>query len=621
LRAGVADDRKTVLVVDDSDLVAAMIARVLDEAGFRTVRARDGVEGVRMAYTEMPDLILMDVEMPLLQGYQASRLLKHRRGVCEIPIIMHTSHTEDRDKYWALSSGADAFASKDFDNLDGLVAQVRALSAHPPYDPAAMGDDAALATRDRILEMVGVIFDEQLFQSTIFNLLGEVGRSMSSLTDTARKVLDLLPKVCLCEVATLLLRYGKRVLVFLRPGVAVRRQEMEEFLSVCLGDFHPHFPAMDLEAAERVWLDPERRADPDTASGGRRLGSYAVFPLEGKGNAVIGTLHLGSLTNNYFSERIRENVAVFASGAATVIENSILFNQVSEMQDRVRTVFAKFVPQEIIDDLVEKRSDAERLVGEKRVVAVLFSDIRSFATISEDNSAEKVVAFLNGYFDVMVDVIRRHGGTVDKFIGDAILAIFGAPRSYEDNARRAVLAAAEMMSSVPSVRVDGLVLPPEGLQTGVGIHQGPVIVGNIGSADKFNYTVVGDTVNLASRLEGLTKHYRRNIIVSEVVREEAADAAFYRLLDTVRVKGKGAATRIYAVETDTARYTDAFMDPYDKAMKMYAMGNWITALEYFRKAATAQPDDPVTRLFLDRCAEYRDQPPEHWDGAQDLDFK
>ena len=156
---------KKVLLIDDSDLVAGIMKQFLETSGFQMIRAENGVEGIQMAYDEIPDVIIMDVEMPMLQGYQASRLLKHRRGVRDIPIIMHTSMSEDRDQYWAFNSGVDAFVKKDFDNLDKILALVQKFTDHPPYNVQLIKDDARSVNKDAIFEMIGNLFDQQLFQS------------------------------------------------------------------------------------------------------------------------------------------------------------------------------------------------------------------------------------------------------------------------------------------------------------------------------------------------------------------------------------------------------------------------------------------------------------------------
>lgn len=281
---------------------------------------------------------------------------------------------------------------------------------------------------------------------------------------------------------------------------------------------------------------------------------------------------------------------------------------------------AKYLPPQIWGQLFSGKRDAT--IGTRRKkLTVFFSDIKGFSNISEDLPLTTLTDMLNTYLNEMTRIALRHGGTIDKFIGDAILAIFGAPKSYPDNAMRAVRAALEMIAAVPSVDLGQLVLPEEGFGIGVGIHEGVAVVGNIGSAEKFDYTVIGDTVNLASRLEGLTKHYHKPILVSEAVAGKIGDAAFLRLADTVRVKGRDRTTEVYAVELDAATFDKRFMDAYGKGVKLYRMGNWSTALEYFTACLGQMPDDPVSAMYADRCRRFMEDPPPNWDGAVALDFK
>lgn len=616
------DAAKKILIVDDSDLVAGVLTEFLTSAGFRVVRGRDGVEGIQMAYEEIPDLIIMDVEMPLIQGYQASRLLKSRRGVRDIPILMHTSLAEDKDKYWAFNSGVDAFINKDFDNLDRLLGEVRRLAQGDGIDRERIREDGRTLHREGVFEMIGSVLDQQLFQSVLVNLLGEAGRSIGSISRTMERIFDILSKVCEYHVAIILIRYNRQPVAYIRPNDPLVRSDVEDFYRICLNDFHRHFPKLNLDDTRRVYLGIEDREDFDRPRMDQSaISSYAEFDIQGNGGKVIGSLHAGHLTNHYFSDYILNNIGVFARCGGTIIENSILYNQISEMKDRVRKVFAKFVPDEIIDDLVERQTDESLMTGEKRRVAVLFSDIRSFTTISENNSAEAIVSFLNRYFNIMGGIIKTRGGTIDKFIGDAILAIFGAPTSYPDNALRAVRAAEEMVQALASVDAGDLAMPEKGFDIGIGIHEGVAIVGNIGSTDKFDYTVIGDTVNLASRLEGLTKHYKKRIIVSEEVMKNVSDQVFLREVDRVKVKGKETATSIYAVEQDVDSFDETFMDHYAKAVKLYKMGSWETAASYFEQCLQLIPDDPIARTFLQRCRDFRENPPEGWDGSISLDFK
>ncbi|MBI9108399.1 MAG: adenylate/guanylate cyclase domain-containing response regulator [Spirochaetales bacterium] len=612
-----------ILIVDDSDLVSGVLTQFLEENGYEIERACNGVEGIEKAYNMIPDLIIMDVEMPIMQGYQASRLLKSRRWVKDIPILMHTSLSDDRDKYWAISCGADDFVTKDFDNLDLLLEKVRTLLDHPQYSVDAIKEEASTLTRDRIFEMIGLTLDVQLFNSTINNLLGEISHSsMRSLQDTIREIIFLLNKVCESHICILMLEYKKRPYSYARVNENVFRSDLEDFQQICLNDFYESFQGLNLEDVEKTIFSIDTRDDFEKERiDNKKISSYSCFNLMGKGGKVVGTLHLGNFSNNYYSDYITGNIRIFADGAGMVVENSLLYKEVLEMKDKIRHVFSKFVPEEIINDLVEKESDKDLMVGEKRNIVVLFSDIRAFTTISETNTPEQVVSFLNRYFDTQVAIIKKYGGNIDKFIGDAIFAIFGAPISYEDNAVRAAKASIEMIEALPTITTDGMNIPEPGFRIGIGLHEGDAIVGNIGSSTKFDYTAIGDTVNLAARLESLTKHYKREILVSEEMKDKLKDGFPLREIDFVKVKGKDIATSLFAVEFDSRLIEPEYLKEYKKAYKMYRLGNFTSALEYFTGLHKLIPEDTVVETFIGRCEEFLKTPPENWDGSLTLDFK
>ena len=612
-----------ILIVDDSDLVAGVLTQFLEENGFEIDRACNGVEGIEKAYNLLPDLIIMDVEMPIMQGYQASRLLKSRRWVKDIPILMHTSLTDDRDKYWAISCGADDFITKDFDNLEILLEKVRNLVKHPEYSAEAIKEEASTLTRDRIFEMIGLTLDVQLFNSTINNLLGEIGHSsMRSLEDTIREIIFLLNKVCESNICILMLEYKKRAYSYTRVDENIYRSDLDNFEQICLNDFYENFQTLNLEDVGKTIFDIDSRDDFEKERiDNKKISSYSWFKLMGKGGKIVGSLHLGNFSNNYYSDYITDNIRVFADGAGMIVENSLLYKEVLEMKDKIRHVFSKFVPEEIINDLIEKESDKDLMVGEKRNIVVLFSDIRSFTTISETNTPEQVVSFLNRYFDTQVAIIKKYGGNIDKFIGDAIFAIFGAPISYEDNAIRAARASIEMIEALAAIDVDGMNIPGPGFRIGIGLHEGDAIVGNIGSSTKFDYTAIGDTVNLAARLEGLTKHYKREILVSEQMKKKLNDEFPLREIDFVKVKGKDIATSLFAVEFDSRLLEPEYIKEYQKAYKMYKLGNFTTALEYFNTLHKLVPEDTVVETFIGRCEEFIKNPPSEWDGSLTLDFK
>lgn len=203
---------------------------------------------------------------------------------------------------------------------------------------------------------------------------------------------------------------------------------------------------------------------------------------------------------------------------------------------RLRDVFSPYVSPAVMTDILSGRI-APVLGGERRKICVLFSDVRGFTTLSESAPPEKIVMILNRYFDTMVESVHKYGGTVDKFIGDGLMVFFGAPNSSEHPVRDAFLCADEMLQRLvelnDSLKQDGL----EVLQIGIGLHYGDAVVGHIGSSKRHEYTAIGDTVNLAARLEGLTKELNYPIVCSKTVADALAGTVTLKALGLVPVKG------------------------------------------------------------------------------------
>ena len=289
-------------------------------------------------------------------------------------------------------------------------------------------------------------------------------------------------------------------------------------------------------------------------------------------------------------------------------------------EHKIRTIFQKYVPQELIDRFFA--NPESMLVGENRELAVLFSDIRSFTSISESMQPDVLVASLNRYFSVMVELIMERGGIIDKYIGDAIMAFFGAPVSGENDAMAALEAGMMMVESVELFNREQLRLGLPEFKIGVGINYGLVTVGNIGTERKMDYTVIGDMVNVASRLEGLTKPYHQPLIFSEFLREPVGDAVVTRLVDTVAVKGRKGGLRIYtAKRTLTEVERDAWV-MHNQAMDRYFSRDFADAARGFEQAAQSLPGDELCTMMIDRCRRYQEvPPPDEWDGVEVMTTK
>ena len=287
---------------------------------------------------------------------------------------------------------------------------------------------------------------------------------------------------------------------------------------------------------------------------------------------------------------------------------------------KIRNIFQKYVPKDVIETIF--KNPEKMLIGDNRVVAILFSDIRSFTTISEGYMPDELVHVLNKYFELMVDIIIKHNGVIDKYIGDAIMAFFGAPVKREDDAVQAVHAAIEMQEALINFNAEQVKIGKPEFRTGIGINYGVVTVGNIGSEKKMDYTIIGDMVNLGSRLEGLTKPYKQQVIFSESVFRKIQKELPCRMIDKVVVKGKTQGESIYTAKKSlTAREKKAW-SYHAMGMKYYYKMNFSQSAKYFMAVQKLLPDDHVSGIFLERCKKYiKEKPPADWNGLEVLTSK
>ncbi len=288
---------------------------------------------------------------------------------------------------------------------------------------------------------------------------------------------------------------------------------------------------------------------------------------------------------------------------------------------RIRNIFQKYVPTDVIDSFFAHPE--AMLVGENRVLSILFSDIRSFTTISEGLAPDDLVNSLNKYFEMMVDVILSHNGIVDKYIGDAIMAFFGAPVKHNDDPLQSVNAALDMIDKLNDFNEWERRQGKSEFRIGIGINYGVVTVGNIGSEKKMDYTVIGDMVNLASRLEGLTKKYKEQIIISESLYRKIEGVYPCRMLDKVKVKGKKTGVNIYAVKKSITPETKTGWDYFHHGQECYYKRDFNKAFDYFKTAQEYLPDDFMLKIFEDRTVNYMVAPPldDDWTGETVLDEK
>ena len=334
---------------------------------------------------------------------------------------------------------------------------------------------------------------------------------------------------------------------------------------------------------------------------------------------LIGTLGATMISNLWMWNSLGLIIPVASVLSYTLIASmlQITYGFFVEQRNKrhLSQIFSQYIPPALVEE-IDASGEEISLEGETREMSVLFSDVRSFTTISEGLDATELTRLMNEFLTPFTGVIQKHRGTIDKYMGDAVMAFWGAPLADEDHARHALLSAFDMISAVQQLDAPFRDKNWPAIRVGVGIASGEMNVGNMGSEFRIAYTVMGDTVNLGSRLEGLTKQYGVDIIVNERTRELVPDFVF-RELDIVRVKGKTEPAAIFeplGPGADISQQTAEILDAYADALAAYRGKQWDAAATAFENLKQ-HSDDLLYNVYLDRIERFRQRPPpEDWDG-------
>ncbi len=317
-------------------------------------------------------------------------------------------------------------------------------------------------------------------------------------------------------------------------------------------------------------------------------------------------------------ERVSVNIQVLPLASADKKRNyMIMIEDISEAK-RAKSTLSRYMDAGLADQLL---AGGEDILGGKSLVAtVLFSDIRGFTTLTEELGAQGTVSLLNEYFTIMVETIQEAGGMLDKFIGDAIMAGFGIPKAYPDGEDRALKTAIKMINELNKWNVTRAAHGKKPVDIGIGLNTDNVVSGNIGSPKRMEYTMIGDGVNLASRLEGACKQYSARILISENTFKKLRGTYRTREIDRVVVKGKTSPVSIYEVlDYHTEESFPNLMETvnhFRSGISYYRNQSWDRAVKAFNEALKLNPDDKVSAMYIDRCAHYKQQPPEEdWNGV------
>ncbi len=303
----------------------------------------------------------------------------------------------------------------------------------------------------------------------------------------------------------------------------------------------------------------------------------------------------------------------------------VVLEDISQEKRMKATMYRYMTPG--VAERVMALGEDSLMVGERKEVTILFSDIRSYTSLTERLEAAEVVSLLNSYFETMVEAVFNYEGTLDKFIGDALMAVFGAPLPLTENhAWMAVQSALDMRRRLKEFNRDRTTTTTPPIRIGIGLSSGEVVSGNIGSQKRMDYTVIGDGVDISSRLEGVTKEYGCDIILSEFTYQLCKDQIWVRELDRIRVKGKTRPISIYELigdrQTPLPDQEQEFLDLYHKGQEAYRSTEFHRAIRYFEGAQRLKSQDRAIAVHLERAQRYLLKPPPvSWDGVHSMTTK
>lgn len=342
----------------------------------------------------------------------------------------------------------------------------------------------------------------------------------------------------------------------------------------------------------------------------------------------------GIMIVRYISQHISDPIIQLANEAKAITELNLnnpvspshtLIKETSYMNDAFAAMrsslksFQRYVPSSLVKNLISTNKIAE-VGGENVELSFLFSDIKNFTQLAEQTEPQRLMQFLSEYFEAMTDTVINGYGTLDKYIGDAVMAFWNAPLPDPQHALHACQTAVAMLEKLQQLNQNWRSRGLAELEIRIGINTGHAVVGNVGSEERLSYTAIGDSVNLGSRLESLNKFYGTHIIVSQMTYELVKSHFTFRLLDHVAVRGKQQGIAIYELVTNTATETlAAYQMRFNEAFNLYQQGNWQQSLRLFEALATAYPDDKVAILFIERIKWLIETKPTDWNGTWRMD--
>jgi adenylate cyclase len=559
--AASAGARKRVLIVDDSYIMRKLVQEIVESDPDLEVvdTAENGMVALKKVRQIKPDVVLLDIEMPEMSGLETLRRLG-LRSPCKVVILSSlVGNTDSAERIEALRLGAVATIAKPSGGVSLDLKQKRASQI--------VGVLRKTLGLPAIADAMPAEAEDWSHPSTAPADLspGPIGHQLLEGLETGVLVFGPEGSLVQANPAAGRILHG----CDLTANHTTIGSLCDEFIHALgqeiwdvIGGGEASAPAdIDIAAPDGDWI-PVRRA---------------IRPL------VVSGKPRGAL---------------------------VLLDDIAEKR-RMRSLLEKTMSSDIARAMID--TPAAELGGAMREATILFSDIRGFTRLAETLGARRVIDLLNEYFSYMADVIGAEGGIIDKFIGDAVMVLFGVPTSYGDDADRAV-AAARSMHRALALMNERRAEPV--LRIGVGLGSGPVIAGQVGSIDRMNYTVIGDPANLASRIEGLTKAYGSSILICDETFKRLTRPVAARKVDVIILSGRESPTAIHEVFVeDPGAAAAEWLGQFNAGFSAYVAGDFVTAQTHLAHAKAANPDDMIAGVLAQRCRRLGLQPPGEWTGA------
>ncbi len=510
---------ETILVIDDGqDNREFIVEYVLEPEGFKYLTAKDGQEGLRLAIDHEPDLILLDLQMPKLNGIQVLEQL-HSRNL-EIPVILMTFHGSEDIAIEVYRMGVKDYIKKPYYPEEMLEAIESALT-----------ETRLRREKDGLTNRILQANQELQRRLTEFEILYNIGKVVTSTINIDKLVTEVV------NAAVQITRAEEGYIVLVEDGQLIRLAhkpaggDMTRPVREAIND---RIAEHVISKGEPIAVGPERLRKSGNPNAPL---SVASVPLR-LGERIHGALQVinYSRDKSVFTKNDIMMLQALSDYAAISIENSRNYTELQDAREKVQDTFERFVAPSVVQKAL---SDDVELGGERQQISIVFADIRGYTTFSENESPEKVVEMLNHYLSVAGNIVIGWEGTLDKFFGDGLMAIFNAPKKQADHVHRAAEAALAIIKAAEEINeVYGY-----DLSYSVGVHTGEAVVGYIGTDYAVNYTAIGDTVNLAKRLQEYAAPGQ--ILIEEAVVNSLGARVNARPLGNIQVKGRKTAAKGY----------------------------------------------------------------------------